>query len=72
MSYGFTAQRHNEINNELERISTYLAELAKEVNSVVPAQNEDAYSQVTLTLAAEYAARARFHLSTLQEAVGAH
>jgi hypothetical protein len=69
MSYGFTPKRHTEINNELERISTYLTELAQEVNLASPIKHEDAYSHVTLTLAAEYAARARFHISTLQEAV---
>jgi hypothetical protein len=70
MSYEFTPKRHTEINNELERISTFLNTLAEEVSAVSPAR-DDNYSHLTLTLAAEYAARARFHFSMLQEATNA-
>jgi hypothetical protein len=69
MSYGFTPERHAEIDGELKRISTYLTALAVEVNTVAPVVRDESLPHLTLTLAAEQAARARFHISVLQEFV---
>jgi hypothetical protein len=67
MSCGFTPERHAEIDGELKRISTYLTALAAEVNTVSPVVENESLPRLTLTLAAEHAARARFHISVLQE-----